>query len=48
MADTGALTVDFAALSGVEQLRLGLRGEAPMAPSARTVGFELVETGPRP
>jgi uncharacterized protein (TIGR00369 family) len=46
MADSAAapsLPVDFAALPGVEQLRLGLRGEAPMAPIARTVGFELVE-----
>ena len=46
MADadlTGALTLDFATLSGVEQLRLGLSGKAPMAPIARTVGFELVE-----
>ena len=42
-APTGALTVDFAGLSGLEQLRLGLKGEAPMAPIARTVGFELIE-----
>ncbi len=42
-APTGALTIDFASLSGLEQLRLGLKGEAPMAPIARTVGFELIE-----
>ena len=40
---TGALTIDFAALSGIEQLRLGLQGQAPMAPIAATVGFDLVE-----
>ncbi|PZU74894.1 MAG: thioesterase [Brevundimonas sp.] len=34
--------IDIAALSGVEQLRLGLTGGF-VAPIARSVGFELVE-----
>lgn len=38
-----SITATFADLSGVEQLRLGLEGKAPIAPIARTVGFELVE-----
>ena len=35
-------TLDYAALSGVEQLRLGLSGGL-VAPIARTVGFDLTE-----
>ncbi|WEK38823.1 PaaI family thioesterase [Brevundimonas sp.] len=35
-------TLDIAALSGVEQLRLGLSGGF-VAPIARTVGFDLTE-----
>ena len=38
-----SITTTFADLSGVEQLRLGLEGKAPIAPIAKTVGFELVE-----
>ena len=35
-------TVDIAALSGIDQLRLGMTGGF-IAPIARTVGFELTE-----
>lgn len=38
-----SITATFADLSGVEQLWLALEGKAPIAPIARTVGFELVE-----
>jgi len=35
--------MDLAALSGLEQLRMAMRGEAPIAPIAQTVGFNLIE-----
>jgi uncharacterized protein (TIGR00369 family) len=36
-------TLDLAALSGVEQLRLAMSGEGEIAPIAQTVGFHLTE-----
>ena len=36
-------TLDLAALSGVEQLRLAMSGEGEIAPIAQTVGFTLTE-----
>jgi uncharacterized protein (TIGR00369 family) len=38
-----SLTPSLADLSGIEQLRLGMEGKVPIAPIARTVGFDLVE-----
>lgn len=38
-----AQSPDPSTLSGVEQLRLAMTGQAPAAPIARTVGFDLIE-----
>ena len=38
-----AAPLDFATLSGVDQLRLAMSGEGEIAPIAQTVGFSLVE-----
>jgi len=38
-----AAPVDYASLSGLEQLRLGMNAQMPLAPIAQTVGFSLVE-----
>ncbi|KQS55213.1 thioesterase [Brevundimonas sp. Leaf363] len=35
--------IDLTLLSGLEQLRAAMRGEAPIAPIGATVGFDLVE-----
>jgi uncharacterized protein (TIGR00369 family) len=35
--------IDLTQMSGLEQLRAAMRGEAPIAPIAATVGFDLVE-----
>ena len=36
-------TLDLAALSGIEQLRLAMTGKGEIAPIAQTVGFALIE-----
>ena len=38
-----SVTLDLAALSGVEQLRLAMSGKGEIAPIAETVGFHLTE-----
>jgi uncharacterized protein (TIGR00369 family) len=35
--------IDLTQMSGLEQLRAAMRGEAPIAPIGQTVGFDLVE-----